>query len=139
MLARRVDMKTRRKREEYIANFCDSIDCASFLLLDLTWVIGGIMNRRTIDVLFRAAEEFLVSLRIGDGFDEKKFEQLSNVLSRCKEEWSNSEYVPKLAVEILVDLFPLTEGCSYLYKEPQAQRIRDAALQLNDLIKDAVS
>src|SRR2546421_144263 len=88
--------------------------------------------------LLQAAEAFSVPLRTGQGWNERRFQELCSVLRACAREWSDSHTVPKTAVNVIVDLFPAVESCSHLafYQGEEAQRIRDGAMTLGDLIRD---
>jgi hypothetical protein len=97
------------------------------------------MNDNIVNSLFEATNEFLLPLRMGEGFDQKKYENLCDILRLCRDEWLNSEYVPKLAVEIMVDFYPLIEACTHIYKGKESERVFDAAVYVNNLAKDAVA
>jgi hypothetical protein len=96
------------------------------------------MNPDMLDALIDSTNDFLVPLRTLSGFDEAKFESLCEVLRSCGNEWSGVELIPKRAADVLIDLFPLTLACADLYRGPEVDRIREAAVTLNSLSKDAL-
>jgi hypothetical protein len=89
--------------------------------------------------LHEAAIAFLVPLRMGEGFDDEKYEHLCDTLRRCREEWLDLEQVPKSAVEVMLYLFPLIEACMNIYKGAESQKVIKAAVYVNDLASDTVS
>jgi hypothetical protein len=91
--------------------------------------------------LQRAAEAFTVPLRMGEGLNEPCLEELCAVLRACAREWAQTAAIPKAAANVLVDLFPAVESCSYLpfYQGETAQRIRDTAMTLGQLARACVA
>ncbi|WP_043265911.1 hypothetical protein [Streptomyces sp. CT34] len=84
-------------------------------------------------------ERFDVSLRMRRGFDEMAFNQLKTALAQCAESWASSDTIPRLAANILVDIFPATEGNSPLYSGPEAEKITEAAYELQELVTECVA
>lgn len=99
------------------------------------------IQTQTVATLLAASEAFDVPLRLGEGFDEQRFAHLCQALRACAQEWAEAEVIPKVAANVLVDLFPAIESCSYLpfYHGEEAQRIRDAAQTLGDLVRECVA
>lgn len=95
----------------------------------------------TVRDLLKAVEGFVVRLRQGEGFDKRRFDRLCKVLRACAKEWSQADAIPKVAANVLVDLFPAIESCSYLpfYRDGEAQRIRDAAQKIGELVRECVT
>src|SRR4051812_30532744 len=95
----------------------------------------------TVRDLLRASEAFSVPLRLGDGLNEERFHELCDALRACAKEWASEPVIPKAAANVLVDLFPAIESCSHLpfYRGDDAQRIRDAALTISDLVRECVA
>lgn len=79
--------------------------------------------------------DFLVPLRMKDGFKKKEYEALCLVLSRCAELWSNSGSIPKMAVAEFVDAYSAMVSASYLYPDPLGEEIRQEAEKMQDLIR----
>ena len=94
------------------------------------------------EVLIEAATDFLVELRTFEGFDTKKFERLCEVLRQFREAWREYEYVPKDAVNVMLDLFPVPWAVADHYanrnKGADPQGILDAGITLNSLAKDCM-
>lgn len=91
--------------------------------------------------LLQAAEAFSVPLRTGAGVNPQRLNDLCDALRVCAREWAEAAAIPKAAANVLVDLFPAVESCSYLpfYEADEAQRIRDAAQILGDLVRACVA
>ncbi|HEY6332621.1 MAG TPA: hypothetical protein VI756_25080 [Blastocatellia bacterium] len=94
--------------------------------------------------MVKAANEFLVSLRLLKGFDQEKFERLCQVLRQCKDVWRDREDIPKAAVVIMLDLFPVTSSLADRYAERpdkgvDGDEVFNAAVTLNSLAVDVVS
>src|SRR5262245_26842820 len=96
------------------------------------------MDQDTVDALIDAFNDFVVPLHMRSGFDEAKFERLCDVLRRCRRQWATQDYIPKRAADVLIDLFPLTLACADIYRGAEKDGIREAAVSLNSLAKDAV-
>ena len=97
------------------------------------------MSDTYVDNLIAAAEEFLVPLRVAEGFHEDKFRKLVLALQACKAQWAIVDSIPKRAVGVLVDLFPLTLGCSDTYSGLEADQVTKAAYDLDILVSDVVA
>ncbi|MEZ4864109.1 MAG: hypothetical protein R3C14_22535 [Caldilineaceae bacterium] len=95
-------------------------------------------NLLTIHELEIASEQFLVPLRMMDGFAQEKFDYLCQALRSCIVAWNNDDSIPKLAANILVDLYPATISSSYLYPEEVGAEIREHAEVLADLVREIV-
>src|SRR4051812_40658117 len=91
---------------------------------------------KLIDDLSSAVDEFLVPLRMGEGFSKDKFQVLCSILKECADEWASKDYVPKIGVAVLIDLWPAVEACSYLYKEEDAELTKKASDTLGDLVRE---
>jgi hypothetical protein len=97
------------------------------------------MSNNICEDLHEASIAFLVPLRMGEGFDEEKYEHLCDLLRRCREEWLDLDHVPKLAVYVMLYLYPLINACVNIYKGAEAKKVFDAAIYVNDLASDTVS
>lgn len=86
--------------------------------------------------LLRAAEGFLVPLRAGDGFNQSSFEELCRTLKELARLLESSDSIPKRVANVLVDLWPGVQTCSYLYSGEEAKQIMKAADTLGDLTRD---
>ena len=101
------------------------------------------MQSDATEALFEAAIEFLVPLRTFEGFDQGKFERLCEVLKQCKKAWEDSEYVPKQAAFIMLELFPIPCAVARYYanrnKGADPETIINAAATLNSLAQDCMA
>jgi len=92
------------------------------------------MNAPEVDALLTAVQTFSVPLRMGDGINEVGLAELRKALRSCAEAWQYVDTVPKLAMNVLVDVYPTVEASSYLYEAEYASRIRDLAVEIADLV-----
>jgi hypothetical protein len=97
------------------------------------------MADETSTTLAAAWQEFDLPLRMRKGFDESAFVALKTALETCAESWSAHDAIPRLGANILVDIFPATEGNAALYPEETADRINQAAYELHELIGECVA
>jgi hypothetical protein len=88
--------------------------------------------------LAQASGDFLVALRMNDGFQSNLYDALTSVLSECAVQWQSEDCIPRLAVNVMVDLVIATQGAAELYPEPVRQQVYDASFHFNDLIGEAV-
>lgn len=96
-------------------------------------------GRPEVDALLVAADKFTVPLRMGQGVDEVALDALRDALRRCAEAWHERDLVPKLAANVLVDLYPAVEASSYLYSDDYAPRVRTVAEEIGDLVRSCVA
>lgn len=82
--------------------------------------------------------EFIEGLRVGDGASESVFHRLSRSLEECAGAWRDRSEIPRLAVNILIDIFIATEGSSFSYPEQERTRIQEMAFRLQDLVRECV-
>lgn len=86
-----------------------------------------------------AWEKFDVPLRMHEGFNEESFVKLKGVLKECSESWATLDSIPRLAVNILVDIFPATEGNADLYEKVISEKIVQMAFELQELVGECVA
>lgn len=96
-------------------------------------------GRPEVDALLAAAEKFTVPLRMGQGIDETALDALRGALRACADAWRDRDLVPKLAANVLVDLYPAVEASSYLYGDDYAPRVRTVAEEIGDLVRSCVA
>ncbi|MES2790129.1 MAG: hypothetical protein V4719_10935 [Planctomycetota bacterium] len=84
--------------------------------------------------LEEAATNWLISMRLAEGFNEAQFKTLVAAIRRCHKNWADSEMLPKSVVATLIDLPRIVESCAALYKGAEQQRIIDASHELVDVI-----
>lgn len=99
------------------------------------------MLRNSVEVhkLMKASELSLIPLRMMQGFDEENFLALCEALKNCAKAWSELDHIPKLGVNILIDLYPAALSCSYLYSEKEGDRMRNHIEHLGDLVRECVA
>jgi len=100
------------------------------------------LNKTNIERLEEALygdEGFLIKLRMMNGFDENKFEEVCSILKDCEIEWKNIDSIPKRAVNLIVEICPaiMTYLDNSLYckkDEKWNEKMWDAYLKIYDLI-----
>lgn len=95
-------------------------------------------ERELLEHLEKSYEAFMVPLRMGDGFDQKPFDEFCKLLIDCADAWKESNSIPKQAVMIFVDAFSAMTSSSYLYDDAKREQIDMAADEMNDLIRQCV-
>jgi hypothetical protein len=85
-----------------------------------------------------AVERVTVPLRMGDGVDDVALDQLRSALASAAAIWQGDLLLPKSLVSFLVELVPTVESASYLYSDERANRIRDIAEELRELIGSVI-
>lgn len=88
-----------------------------------------------VDELVEASVEFGLLLRQREGLSEAAWRRLEAALQRCAEAWRDLDAIPRVAVNVMVDLFPTTEASADLYAEPERSRIMDVAYEVQDLVR----
>lgn len=96
------------------------------------------MGYDVLPELVDRAEAFVAPLRAGEGFSEDAFYDLCEVLRRSRHNWMSLDAIPRIAVNILVDLFPSILTCAELYTGEESQQIERAAYEIADLVSSAV-
>jgi hypothetical protein len=92
-----------------------------------------------VDELLAAAEGFTVPLRMAQGVNELALERLRTALRGCAVAWEGRDSVPRGAVNVMVDLVPAVEASGGLYSEDYRTRVLDAAIEINDLVRECVA
>lgn len=83
-------------------------------------------------------EGFLIKLRLGYGFDNRKFEKIKVVLKELAIEWEKESAIPKKACDVFVDFCPAIEGVLNLYDESERYVIMEAEDDIMALIRDCI-
>jgi hypothetical protein len=89
--------------------------------------------------MVRAWATFDESLRTRNGFDEIAYAALTEALRACATEWAELDAIPRLGANVLVDVFAATEANAGLYEGDIADRVREAAHALHDLVGECVA
>ncbi|WP_181785522.1 hypothetical protein [Streptomyces phytophilus] len=84
--------------------------------------------------LAEAWEVFDLALRMREGLNEESLANLRQALEDCERDWRSKDQIPRLAVNILVDIFPATEGNAALYDRAEQERVMRVAFDLQDLV-----
>lgn len=77
---------------------------------------------------------FDLSLRMNRGLDESALSSLKAALEACASAWASLDVIPRLGVNILVDVFPATESNSYSYSGEVGEWIMAVAYELQELV-----
>jgi hypothetical protein len=88
--------------------------------------------------LLDAWGDFIVGLRMRDGFSARGYERLRAALQACASSWEGRDSIPRLGANILVDIFPATEASADLYTGEEQARIRKISFYLQDLVQECV-
>ena len=88
-----------------------------------------------IERLESAMMDFLVPLRMGEGFNFEKFEIACTVIKEFSLEWKQQQVIPKAAAILFLDAHSAMMSCSDLYP-PQTSFIQEKADMLHTLIRD---
>ena len=70
----------------------------------------GDTPRPHVAELVSAASEFIIGLRMREGVSEGAFQRLSSALRSCASAWDGLDEIPRLAANVLVDIFPAVEA-----------------------------
>jgi hypothetical protein len=84
---------------------------------------------KSVEQLSSAMNEFLVPLRMGDGFLLGKFELVCNVVKELELEWKQQQMIPKSVAMIFIDAQAAMISSSYLYSS-QTTDIQEKAEKL---------
>jgi hypothetical protein len=88
--------------------------------------------------LIDSASQFLVALRSSEGLNETLHSRLVEALRRCADDWRDVGYIPRLAVNVLVDIQPTMLAAADAYEPDERNRIIEHAIRLGDLIRNTV-
>ncbi len=88
----------------------------------------------TAEELVKSSQEFLVPLRMGDGFDASKFEAFCDLIIALRTAWKESDSIPKSVANVFIDAYTAMVSSSYLYPD-QTQHVQHQADLLNELIR----
>ncbi|WP_244209307.1 hypothetical protein [Paenibacillus ferrarius] len=75
-------------------------------------------------------EGVLISLRMGDGLNKGKVEEACTILDKLAIMWSETDSIPKKAVDLFINIYPVLMTSQEHYSEHEAREIMDAADQL---------
>ncbi len=75
----------------------------------------------------------LVKLRMGNGMDEKEYENMKRSFSLLMEQWSDKDSIPQDAVQSVMEVCGELYNFSRNYSGEESERIRDAAANISTL------
>jgi hypothetical protein len=92
-----------------------------------------------VDDLVDAALAFTLALRSREGFNDELYGKLVDALTRCAQEWRDEECIPRLAVNVLVDVQPVMLASAEFYERDLRSHIMEEAIRIGDVVRDAVA
>lgn len=95
-------------------------------------------NMEFLEQLLIGEDGMLLSLRMGEGLQEKKVQQIIDVLVKLSKEWSGSDCIPKKALDLFIDIFPVMQSSCDWYSEEETIKIMNAADRIIDSIRDCI-
>ncbi|AZU60533.1 hypothetical protein [Neobacillus mesonae] len=96
-------------------------------------------NLELLEELLLDVNGLLISLRVGDGLNKEKVNQVYKVLTDLAAGWKGQEKIPKKAVDLFIDIYPGMLSSSDYYSHEVAIEIMDCCDKIIDLIKDCIS
>ncbi|GHH99910.1 hypothetical protein [Neobacillus kokaensis] len=96
-------------------------------------------NLELLEGLLLNDDGLLKSLRMGDGLDKEKANQVYKVLADLAAEWKGQEKIHKKAVDLFIDVYPAMLSSSDYYSDKVANEIMDCCDKIIDLIRDCLS
>ena len=96
------------------------------------------INDKILEELESISGEFLVKLRMLDGFDDSLFQSLCSTISRCGLEWKEQDSIPKLAASIFMDGYAAMVSSADQYPEKEKGRILMEADKMADLMRECL-
>lgn len=91
-----------------------------------------------LEELLIGEDGILLSLRMGDGLQEEKVKQVIDIIAKLSEEWFGSDCIPKKAVDLFIDIYPVMQSTCDWYSETEATKIMDSADRIIDSIRDCI-
>jgi len=91
-----------------------------------------------IEILVSAIDAYIIPLAGGRGHNDAAFGALCRSLDRCAARWASSDLVPRSLANLCVSLPPMVENISFQYAGEAADKIRDAWLQLDQIVTESV-
>jgi hypothetical protein len=99
----------------------------------------GLADHDELRELLDAWKGFSLGFWMREGVSEPAFERLRRALLLCAESWRGEALVPRLGMNVLVDMFPAAEASADQYEAPTRQRLLDIAYELQDLVRGCVA
>lgn len=92
-----------------------------------------------VEPLIDAAVAFLTPLRMGEGLDPQRLDELCAAFRRCGAVWAEVDVVPKVAAGAFVDLFAVLDDAAFRSRGDERGRLLDASGKLFDLVQTALA
>jgi hypothetical protein len=95
-------------------------------------------NIKKLEELLLGDAGLLIALRLGNGLNIRKADEIIKILETLSNEWADKDYIPKKAAELFIDFYPAMESACGLYSDNESINIMDVADKIVDLIRDCV-
>lgn len=89
---------------------------------------------RAIDRMRSAIDNFLGELRMAEGLKTSSYEELRDSIIELGAAWAEEDILPKVVVNYLLGLYSWIDSASYGYAGEEAENIRRAARDVEELI-----
>lgn len=96
-------------------------------------------NLELLEELLIGNDGLLISLRMAEGLNKEKAEQIYKVLADLAVDWKDQNYIPKKAVDLFIDIYPVMLNQSDYYSEEKAIEILDCMDKIIDLIRRCIA
>lgn len=100
---------------------------------------SSLIAKGPLEQMAEAWAVFDDALRTMKGFNEEAYSFLKQAIGACSDSWADLDSIPRLAVNIFVDVFAATEANAGMYEGKSAERVMEAAYELHDLIGECVA
>ncbi len=97
------------------------------------------MNTKIIDILENSFSDFVVPLRMGEGFNTELFNKFLKSVKVCNEEWHNQKNIPKRLAMLLIDINPAMLSSSHYYDEQVNEKVNQGVDDATSLIRNMLS
>jgi hypothetical protein len=87
-----------------------------------------------IDRMRSAIDNFLGELRMAEGLKSSSYAELRDSIIELGTAWAEEDALPKLVVNYLLGLYSWIDSASYGYADEEAESIRHAARDVEELI-----
>jgi hypothetical protein len=96
---------------------------------------GGALDDSAVQA---AATAVLITLRRGEGLNDKQALNLLHALRPAASAWSDSEVAPRTAANLFVDLANGIDACGHAYGGEEGGRIAAFALEVQEAVREVV-
>ncbi|QUQ64590.1 hypothetical protein [Kutzneria sp. CA-103260] len=92
-----------------------------------------------VDRLLVTWDRFTVALRMNEGFNGTAYAELRSALTDLTAAWQGMDALPRLGVNVLVDIVPTVDAMTMSYPAPTSSKIGEAVFELQELIAECVA